>query len=165
MILQFSRKLLTLPSLSDAGADSFPRSPPVTGTCYCLPEGFSSPAGVLELVDNPDLGSGALRRGSSSLPTRTNATNVPKNGTLVLFLAFFPPNVPVFGTLEESTANPSRRRERRQTPRWRGARRSGRRCRSSKRRCRRRLCGRGRWRRCRCSRSWSRHKPSRHVWS
>ena len=34
-------------------------------------------AGVLELVDNPDLGSGGASRGGSSPPTRTRETARP----------------------------------------------------------------------------------------
>ena len=45
----------------------------------CNPE-LSGNAGVVELVDTPDLGSGAARCGSSSLPARTSSSN---------FTAFF----------------------------------------------------------------------------
>ena len=55
-VSDIQEKSISLQSLSDSRTDSFPRSFPATGTCYCLPKGF---AGVLKLVDKPDLGSGA----------------------------------------------------------------------------------------------------------
>ena len=56
-VSDIQEKSISLQSLSDSRMDSFPRSFPATGTCYCLPKGF---AGVLKLVDKPDLGSGAF---------------------------------------------------------------------------------------------------------
>ena len=54
--LEIQNNIVNLQPLSDSECDSFPRSLSAMGTCYCLPKGF---AGVLKLVDKPDLGSGA----------------------------------------------------------------------------------------------------------
>ena len=43
-------------------------------------------AGVVELVDTPDLGSGAARCGSSSLPARTNKVKAESKDSAFLFL-------------------------------------------------------------------------------
>ena len=47
---------------------------------------FALPAGVLELVDNPDLGSGALRRMGSSPFTRTK---LPVDGSFLVFFCMY----------------------------------------------------------------------------